>query len=230
MDRTNKLQEEVLERKDAQETAQNALKQKDVLLREVYHRTKNNMNVVISLLNMQSAEQNKRPVEDAFSAISDRIYSMSLVHEQLYRSEDLSTIRFDEYVKTLVSRLHYSMPKVPGNIRVSYECEAIEIGLAEAVPLGLAVNEIVTNAFKHGFPDGRKGQIQIHMKNNKMGNLLIEVINDGLVFLKDVNIDNPETLGLHLIKMLIQDQLQSKLSIVSNKNVRYTIELLPTED
>ena len=230
LDRTKKLQEEVIERKGAQETAQNALEQKEILLREVYHRTKNNMNVVISLLNMQSAEQHKRPVEDAFAAISDRIYSMSLVHEQLYRSEDLSTIRFDEYIRTLASRLHYSMPPSPSNIQISYDCEAIEIGLAQAVPLGLAVNEIITNAFKHGFPADRKGHIQIHMKKNIRDNLQIEISNDGLVFQDDVNIENPKTLGLHLIKMLIQDQLQSELTIESNGDVRYKIELLPPED
>ena len=89
-DRTIKLQEEVAERKYAQEETQNVLEEKELLLKEVYHRTKNNMNVVISLLNMQSEEQKKNPTEDVFNRISDRIYSMSLVHEQLYRSDDLS--------------------------------------------------------------------------------------------------------------------------------------------
>ncbi len=214
---------------DRTKELQKALEQQEILLREVYHRTKNNMNVVISLLNMQSAEQDKHPVNDPFAPISDRIYSMSLVHEQLYHSEDLSTIQFDEYAQRLISRLHHSMPQRPDAIQVSYQCETIEMGLEQAIPLGLAINEIITNAFKHGFPDGRRGHIQINMFRNERDNVQIEISNDGLSFPEDVSPENPDTLGLHLVKMLVQDQLQSKLSIDSSEEVCYKIEILPIE-
>ena len=225
MDRTHKLQKEVVERKLAQEKTQEALKQKDIVLREVYHRTKNNMGVVISLLGMQSSEQKKRPTQDAFCQISDRIYSMSLVHEQLYRSDDLRSIRFDQYIRKLVSKVHHSNPQTSSKILVQYNCDTIELGLNEAVPLGLAVNEIITNTFKHGFPAGREGYIRISMSKNEGGVLQVEVSNDGLPFPQEINLSDPGTLGLRLIKLLIQDQLQGNISITSDEDVIYKIKL-----
>jgi len=229
-ERTNVLKEEIAERENAQRGAESVLEQKDILLREVYHRTKNNMNVIISLLNMQAAEQKKRPAKDVFNQISERIFSMSLVHEQLYQSEDLSTIRFEQYIRKLVSRVKESNLKAWENIQVNYSCEPIEIGLEEAVPLGLAVNEIITNTFKHGYDDGATGNIQVNLKLSEIQYLSLEVSSDGHLFPEGFNLEDPETLGLRLIKILIEDQLQSNLSISSDEQVSYKIELLPIEE
>ncbi len=228
-ERTQVLKEEILERMIARQEAQHALEEKELLLREVNHRTKNSMNVIISLLNMQSAEYKKRPVENVFKQVSERIYSMFLIHEQLYRSDDLSTIQFAQYMRELVFYIQNSGDQDWSGINVHYECEAVEIGLEEAVPLGLAVNEIITNTFKHGYPSGGKGQIRIRMRATPVGKLILRIDSDGLCFPEAQNIEEPETLGLRLIRILIEDQLQSKLSIVSEGSVTYSIELLPSD-
>ncbi len=224
-ERTAELEVEIAERKHAQNTTQKALKEKEVLLREVYHRTKNNMNVVISLLNLQSAEQENRPAQDVFKQLSGRIYSMSLVHEQLYQSEDLATIRLDQYLPKLVSQIKYSVMHVEGNIQLNFQCDPVEIGLDRAVPLGLALNEIITNAFKHSFPNGMKGTIDFSMLNRKSGSIEIRIQNDGLGLPEGFDFENPETLGLRLIQLLIVEQLDGKLKIESSDGVLYTIEL-----
>ncbi len=227
-DRTKQLSEEVAERKAAQEEAQKALRQKNIMVREVYYRTKNNMNVVISLLNMQASLQKHRPADDIFRQISERIYSMSLVHEQLYQSDNVSLIQFNQYVRKLVSRIHHSNPQTSNKVLVSYNCEIIELDLDMAVPLGLAINEIITNTFKHGFPKNREGYIWIDMSKNERGNTQIVISNDGLPFPHDVSLANPSSLGLRLAKLLIEEQLQGKLTISSDDYVIYAIELSGT--
>ncbi|NQV29594.1 MAG: hypothetical protein HQ508_01785 [Candidatus Marinimicrobia bacterium] len=225
LERTAELELEITERKYAQQATQKALREREILLKEVYHRTKNNMNVVISLLNLQSAEQQKHPAEDVFKQLSGRIYSMSLVHEQLYRSEDLVTIRLDDYLPKLVAQLKYSFMYVEGLIQLNFNCEPVEIGLDRAVPLGLALNEIITNAFKHSFPDGMHGTIDFSIRKHKSGNIEIRIRNDGVGLPEGFNFENPETLGLRLIQLLIVEQLDGKFHVDTSDGVVYTIEL-----
>ncbi len=223
--RTSELELEVAERKHAQKKTKKALKEKEILLKEVYHRTKNNMNVVISLLNLQSSELKDMETKQVFKQIAGRIYSMSLVHEQLYGSDDLETIRLDHYLPKLVSHLKYSFANTPGQIMFNFDCEPIEIGLERAVPLGLALNEVITNAFKHSFPDGRKGNIDFNMKAVEADRILIEIRNDGVSLPEEINTEKPETLGLRLIHLLIAEQLKGEFSISSEDGVLYSLEL-----
>ncbi len=224
-ERTSELETEVAVRKSAQKSTQKALGEREVLLKEVYHRTKNNMNVVISLLNLQAREQTRKPSDDVFEQISRRIYSMSLVHEQLYRSDDLETIRLDQYLPTLVSQLKNSYANVDGQIKINFECEPVELDLDQAVPVGLALNEIITNAFKHSFPDGRKGTIDFHMEALDSGRIRIKISNDGVGLPEDLKTTNPESLGLRLIQLLIVDQLGGNFSLSSDNGVLYTLEI-----
>ncbi len=223
--RTVELEVEILERKSAQNSTQKALKEKEILLKEVYHRTKNNMNVVISLLNLQTTEQQQHPAEDVFKQLSGRIYSMSLVHEQLYGSEDLATIRLDQYLPKLVSQIKYSVMNEEGQIQLNFQCDPVAVGLDHAVPLGLALNEIITNAFKHSFPNGRKGTIDFNVKKRKSGIIEIRIHNDGVGLPAGFNFENPETLGLRLIQLLIVEQLAGKFHVDSSDGVLYKIEL-----
>jgi len=223
--RTADLSKEIGDRKAAQQRTQRALEEKEVLLREVYHRTKNNMTVVISLLNLQAAEQHKHPVEDGFQQVADRIYSMSLVHEQLYRSTDLTTIDFIEYLRTLVLKLQSDFQQLGRQIEVDFACDPLAIGLQDAVPLGLIVNEILTNSIKHGFSDGSSGQISISSYGSLSDGLTLSITNNGIAFPTTVDLKHPSTLGLRLIQMLAEDQLGGKLSVTSDELVCYTLEL-----
>ena len=225
--RTSELELEVATRKVAQQSTQKALKEKEILLKEVYHRTKNNMNVVISLLNLQSMEQDRKPSKDVLEQISRRIYSMSLVHEQLYRSDDLATIRLDKYLPTLVFQLRHSFANTEGQVQFNFDCEAVELDLEQAVPVGLALNEIITNAFKHSFPDGRKGSIDFQMQQLKSGLVRINIRNDGVDLPGGIDTVNPESLGLRLIHLLIVEQLGGNFTLSSENGVVYTLELLP---
>ena len=225
LERTNEIQLEVAERKIAQRTTQVALKEKEALLKEVYHRTKNNMNVIISLLNLQAHEQSSRPSPKVFSQLSDRIHSMSLVHEQLYGSSNLSTIQLGKYVESLATQRRYSLLRNPETITINIDSEQVEVGLEQAVPLGLALNEIITNAIKHGYQENQEGQIDIKIFKNESGNPEIKIANDGAAFPDSINIEKPETLGLRLLQILIVEQLQGRLELERDREVCFTIEV-----
>jgi len=213
--RTAALIDEVAERKIAQRTTQIALKEKEALLKEVYHRTKNNMNVIISLLNLQAQEQSTRPSPKVFSQLSDRIHSMSLVHEQLYGSSNLSTIQLGKYVESLATQRRYSLLRNPEMIKIKIESEHVEVGLEQAVPLGLALNEILTNAIKHGYEDNQEGQIDIKIFKNESGNPEIKIANDGNAFPNSIDIENPETLGLRLLHILIVEHFKAAWKLIT---------------
>ena len=224
--RTSELSDEIIQRIGAQEKIQKAHDEKEVLLKEVYHRTKNNMNVVISLLNMQSRDKKQRPVEDVFKRISDRIYSMSLVHEQLYRSDDLSQIVLGDYLQKLVLRLKHSLIRTRNQIQFEFDLQVVSMSLEKAVPLGLALNEIITNTIIHGYKDGREGQIILSLRREDEKYIQIEIANDGYDYPADMILDNPTTLGMKLIQMLLVDQLEGEIKISNSPHPIFRIKLL----
>ncbi len=217
----NKMMDEII-KIDLLETA---LNEKAVLLKEVHHRTKNNMNVIISLLNMQRREMETREIDDVLQLMSDRIKSMSLVHEKLYRGGNFATINLDEYIINLTSQLKLSYMKTDDHISIEYDLDTMEVSLERAIPLGLALNEIITNAYKHGFKGRIEGNIRISLKTGSAEKFILEVSDDGLGLDPGLDIDDIKTMGMHLVEILIKDQLSGELSVQSNGGVHYYIEI-----
>ncbi|MCJ7523643.1 MAG: PAS domain S-box protein [Candidatus Aminicenantes bacterium] len=152
---------DITERKLAEEQIRASLKEKEVLLQEIHHRVKNNLQIISGLLTLQADQAAGKSLEELFSASQDRIRSIALIHEKLYRSNNLAEIAFDEYLRALSENLFSSQGIAAGRITIKYDMEPILFTIEKAIPLGLIVNELITNSLKHAFPDGRQGEISI---------------------------------------------------------------------
>jgi PAS domain S-box-containing protein len=215
---------DITERKIAETSILESLKEKENLLQEVYHRTKNNMNVIISLLNMQERELEQREIVGVLQQVSDRIFSMSQVHELLYNSDNFSTVKLDEYIKTLINHLRASVGIDSRGVEINCECSPIDLELNQAVPLGLVLNEILTNCFKHAFPSAA-GRIDLMIQEIGKTGIQIKIRDNGIGFPAEVDPADSQTMGLKIIRMLIEDQLMGQLTIVTDVGVQYDIFL-----
>jgi len=208
-------------------TASNAslaalLAEKDVLLKEIHHRVKNNLQTISSLLNLQSGNI-KDPYDlSLFMETRNRVRSMSLIHEKLYQSHDLSRIDFADYLRTLTSGLAGSFAGASSAIRISVEAEEIMLAVDSAVPCGLIVNELVTNCFKYAFRKGAPGEIRISMKRAEGAQLHLSVSDDGVGFPKDLDFRNTESLGLQLVTSLT-DQIEGTIDIRNGSGTSFEI-------
>jgi two-component sensor histidine kinase len=204
------LRNEIIERKLAEEAMRAALQEKEVLLREIHHRVKNNMQVISSLLNLQADRVENEQVRQALLENQQRIIAMAMIHEALYSSENLSIIDLSAYLKNLVSHLQGVFSDQAG-IRITLELNKIELGIDQAVPCGLIINELVTNAFRHAFPDGRKGTIRIKVYLDSDREFVLEVSDNGVGLTPELDLENPSSLGLRLIQGLLKHQLNGSL-------------------
>lgn len=213
--------------KDKQEELTRSLSEKQVLLREIQHRTKNNMNIIIALLRMQEQELASPELSDAFEVTQDRIHAMSLVYDQLQRSENLSAIDLAVYLDSLVKGLHRSLLSSSERISFEIECDSIPITLIQAVPIGILLNEIVTNALKHAFPDEREGKISLKVRLEG-DELSINISDDGVGISSEDLEAKQESLGLRLVSMLAVDQLSGSYEMGTNGGVshRLTFQLV----
>ena len=152
-----------------------------MLLREIHHRVKNNMQVISSLIGLQNSYITKgADVSVALGEMQNRIKSMAIVHEKLYRSENFARIDFREYLTSLSASVFQSLSVDPDRVALRLNVGQVTLGIDEAVPCGLLVNELVTNALKHGFPGGRKGVITVSMEDVNEGGCRISIKDDGV--------------------------------------------------
>ena len=149
---TVSVNHDISERKAAEEQIRASLKEKEVLLQEIHHRVKNNLQIISGLLTLQADQAAGKPLAEIFRESQDRIRSIALIHEKLYRSHNLAEIAFDEYLRALTENLFISHGVAAGRITAKYEMEPMLFTIEKAIPLGLIVNELVTNALKHAFP------------------------------------------------------------------------------
>ena len=214
---------QITERKLAEKEIRRSLREKETLLAEIHHRVKNNMQIISSLLSLQS-----RYIEDekALSLINNcenRIKSMSLVHEKLYLSKDLSEIDFHDYMKDLSARL-FQVHRVDSRVvRFSSHITDGLFNIETAIPLGLIINELISNALKHAFPEGGKGNIAVKLtKNTKPEEYTLTVTDDGIGFPEGMDHQSTETFGLQLVEMLAE-QLHGTMELDRNKGTSFKI-------
>lgn len=199
------------ERKAHEASINAALKEKEVLLREVYHRVKNNLQVVQSLLSLRSRNLPEGLARTVMLESVQRVRAMALVHEKLYQSDNLDRIFFPDYVAGLFRQLMdaYGRQAPQGMVKLHQDIAAVNIGLDRAVPLGLLLTELISNCLKHGFADGRAGEVSVMLKETPTG-LQLSVADDGVGLSSNQNPLEGKTLGLTLVQSLAQ-QLNGKL-------------------
>jgi two-component sensor histidine kinase len=198
------------------------LSEKEWLLREVHHRVKNNLQVVISLLNIQSAYLDSEAALSAIRQSQFRINAMSLIHQKLYQSETISTISMDDYIGELVRYLRDSLGvdnRITFNIRIENQALAV----TQAVSIGLILNEAITNAIKHSFPRHTSGEITVSLAKTSRGTLSLTVDDNGVGLPAGISITDKASVGINLIQILTE-QLDGHLEITSDHGLRISIE------
>jgi PAS domain S-box-containing protein len=189
-------------RKRQEERIQLALKEKDVLLGEVHHRVKNNLQIVHSLLDLQSSRVSDRAVVDMLRDSQNRIRSMGLIHQTLYQSKDFAQVDFSRFLDSLVPTLVTSYGVNPDRIALSVEAAQLLLPINAAIPCGLVVNELISNALKHAFPGDRKGEIAVKLFADPAGKAVLSVTDNGVGIPEGVKMTHSGTLGMQLITLL----------------------------
>lgn len=195
---------DITDRRRDEDQVKATLQEKEALLKEIHHRVKNNLQVTSSLLRLQSEYIHDESARELFAESQNRIRSMALVHEKLYRSSDLSRINFFEYADSLAKLLFRSFGVKPHIIQLKIEGEPVFLSIESAVPCGLIVNELLSNSLKHAFPKNRSGTICIKVEHNPTNQIVMEISDDGVGLPEGFNLKKIETLGLQLVQTLTQ--------------------------
>jgi two-component sensor histidine kinase len=200
---TEQMETELAGRKRVEENLRAALGEKEVLLKEIYHRVKNNLQVVSSLLSLQSRRVSDGSTKQLLDDSANRVKSMALVHEQLYRSENLSNIRLREYFLELAENLKKVNEPLSTRVTLRVEVEEQSVGVGRAIPLGLVVNELVSNAYRHGYePSAARGEIVVRFARVSDSLVRLEVSDDGCGLPADFLPAKGAALGLQLVRTL----------------------------
>src|ERR1700737_3830376 len=215
----SKLAEEAI-RASAQQL-EASLREKEILLREIHHRVKNNLQVISSLLRLQSAHIRDPSMLEMFNESRNRVLSMALVHEKLYQSPDLCQVDFSEYPHSLTALLIRSSGPRAAHITLKTQLEKVSLNVDVAVPLGLIINELVSNCLKHAFPRGR-GEARIEFRRQQEGRIQLTVADDGVGFPSHLDFRNTDTLGMQLVHTLSQ-QIGGSIELHSNEGTEFRI-------
>jgi two-component sensor histidine kinase len=217
------LEDKDQKRRLAEENLKRSLTEKDILLKEVHHRVKNNMQIISSILKMQERQVEDPKLKEILEESQNRIRSMALVHEDLYRHENLANIKFINYAKSLAGNLMRTYTDQQGKINVVYEIEDVMLPLDTGIPCGLIINELISNAFKYAFKGHEKGTIKIGFQTNSDGKYILEVSDDGVGFDNEYKIENAKTLGLKIVNKLVQ-QIDGTLEYVFKEGSKFIIK------
>ncbi|TRZ74148.1 MAG: sensor histidine kinase [Deltaproteobacteria bacterium] len=215
--------QDITERKQQTTELIRSNREKALLLKEIHHRVKNNLQIIASLLRLNTKYSGDERVEEIFRESQDRIRAMAAVHSMLYKSESFSEINFGEYIRETARQLFRSYNTNPETISLLINAEDVMLSIDSAIPCGLIINELISNALKHAFPDGRSGEIRIAMKMDE-NDVRIIFENNGVDFPEGIDFRNTETLGLQLVTMLVA-QLDGSVEMVGSGGTRYVITL-----
>ncbi|CAJ35355.1 PAS domain-containing sensor histidine kinase [Methanocella arvoryzae] len=218
----NALQKEIAEHRIDEEKIKASLKEKEVLLKEIHHRVKNNMQVISSMLELQTAYINDRHLIDIIRDCQNRIKSMALIHEKLYQSNNLAYVNFSVYISSLISNLLGSYRNQRDHIKIVTDIEDISFNIDMAIPIGLLLNELITNSLKHAFEEDTQGEIFISIKDQGSGQFKITVKDNGKGLPENFDINSLKTLGLNLVNILV-DQINGSLEIVNENGTQFVI-------
>ena len=213
---------DITDRRKAEDQIKRSLKEKEVLLQEVYHRVKNNLQIVSSLLRQQAATTEDAKARAVLEDSRDRIHSMALVHRQLYQSESLARVDMGRYIRNLASFLVPQQGSGSDEIRLELDVDRIEVDVATAIPAGLILNELLSNAMKYAYPQSPKGEVTVAFREVTPGTLSLTVQDSGVGIPAHVDLSEPQSLGLRLVRDLAQ-QLDGKLQIDNEEGTTVTL-------
>jgi PAS domain S-box-containing protein len=222
--------QDITSRKRMEDQIRTDIREKSTLLQEVHHRVKNNMQIIVSLLNLQASPVQNHVLKESFKAVRNRIYSMALVHEMLYESSDLSGVPFDRYIERLVKSLFHSFGVDSERIGLELNLEPIPLKVDRAIPCGLIVQELVTNALKYAFPAGWNGKPAIRIGFERMEQEIeLSVADNGVGMPAIRDIDGLKSLGFRLIHMLGRVQLHGTIRIEGTEGTRISLRFRETK-
>jgi PAS domain S-box-containing protein len=216
---------DISERKLVETRLRSSLKEKEVLLKEIHHRVKNNLQIVSSLLNLQTEKLSDARAIELFKESQNRVRSIALFHEKFYQSRDLGRVEIAAYVKGLANDLFAAYGVNLDDIVLAVHAEDIHLGVDAAISCGLIVNELVSNALTHAFPAGRKGQVTVTLRSAG-ADAVLEVADDGVGFPADLDIRSPSTLGLRLVA-IFTEQLGGAMNLTREGGTRFSLRFTP---
>lgn len=220
---TERLLKEIAERTRAEERLKESLGEKEVLLQEIHHRVKNNLQIISSLIALQSRQIAEEKMAAVLNDSQNRIRSMALIHEQLYHSEDLARIDFAGYLRNLSNTLLRSYTDTAAAVTLKVEAEPVLLRVGTAIPCGLIVNELVSNCLKHAFVQGSRGEIRVGLSRGPENQYTLLVADNGKGLPEELDFRNSPSLGLRLITNLAESQLRGRMEIHSNPGVEVKI-------
>jgi two-component sensor histidine kinase len=215
------VSDDITERKQALEQIKASLYEKDVLLKEIHHRVKNNLQVITSLLQLQSKYITDERARSIFQDSQNRIKSMALIHETLYQSNDLSRINSAEYVRKIIAHVQRSYRVNPEAVRIVARVDEVSLSIDKAVPCGLIINELLSNALKHAFPQERTGEVRVEFCAEGDA-CRVRVSDDGVGIPAGMEIEKTNSLGLKLVRTLT-GQLGGELSVSNGVGAAFEI-------
>jgi PAS domain S-box-containing protein len=207
-------------KKTDEDEVHSSLQEKDVLLKEIHHRVKNNLQIISSLLSLQSNTIESQATRELVRESQNRVRSMALIHEKLYQSTSLARIDFGEYLRNLTRDLFRSYSA--GGVSLKLQVEDIQLDIDAAIPCGLMVNELVSNALKYAFPQGKGGELLITFSQVARNKYALSVTDNGIGLPTDLDVRKPKSLGLQLVNMLVA-QLRGTLDVVSDGGTTFMI-------
>ncbi len=214
---------DITERKQAEEQIKASLKEKETLLQEIHHRVKNNMQVVNSLLKLQSNNIEDGQIKEILKDSQSRVYAMAAVHETLHGSEKLSEIDLRSYLSKITTSIFQTYLVNHEKVKLNSDIDNSQISLNQAYPLGLTINELIANSLKYAFPDEREGEVSVSMKKLDK-ELELVVMDNGVGMPEGFDWKNSSTLGLKLVRTLVENQLDGSIDMESNKGTKFTIK------
>ncbi len=203
---------DISERKQAENQIKMALADKETLLQELYHRTKNNMQTIMGLINLHTGKVEDEQAQIVLKEIKDRILAMSLVHQKLYQSQNLSSIDLGEYIRELTALLMKSHQVAPYRVALQFELEPVPVLIDTAIPCGLILNELISNVFKHAFPAYRQGELRIVLKQIAESEIMLEIADNGVGLPPGYDPRKSDSIGLQTVFGIAEYQLKGKIT------------------
>ena len=219
---------DITDRKQTEAKTKSSLKEKELLLREIQHRVKNNLQIINSLLDLQALSIRNKKAKVVFEECQNRIKSMALLYEKLYMSADLGNVQLRDYTQSIIDHLTQFYGPIARRVSVQLECAQVAMGLDCAIPCGLIINELVSNALKHGFPNNRRGRVKITIRPSRKNRLELIVSDDGIGLPDGLDSRLNQTLGLQLTQALAREQLHGRIKSKSTNGTTWTVTFATT--
>lgn len=218
------IDRDITERKLVEKRLEASLREKETLLRELYHRTKNNMQVISNLIDLQAVTVNGEQTLKLFKETQNRINTMALVHEKLYQSKDLSNLNLKDYISDLANAVLRSYQLSGDRISLKLDVETISVSIDTATPCGLIINELMSNSLKHAFPGDRQGEVSLVLYQSEKGEIDMRFSDNGIGLPKGFNFRDTRSLGLTLVRNLSVKQLKGTIEVRTDHPTEFHIK------